>query len=308
MQTVHFIENYKDLTINIDENAPEIRFMKHICEGGTDVEKYFNEVTIYKDIVYIDSPNGRFEGLAEMRRFAEKWLEDFEAVSAALHPVIQTVAGGRSVTEMEIWFKLKDDGSIKRVPMTVFADLAPGGKMEGMRIYYFFKFLPGAVAYRTPVYKPRVKKPAEPVLMTGVMRYYYEQLHNFRTQEALENILGMLTDDCRYGGYRPDEEEPLAIGREQIRVHYEDICSHVPSKNYIRFETIVDDGVRLAAEWTSVVTREGRIDGKMSFCGCAVYDRDETGKLKSIRINDNAGYDFGIDLNSIPDWDNFIDE
>lgn len=308
MQTIHFKESYADLSVHIDENAPEIRFMKYICAGGCKAEEYFNPMTVYRDTVYIDAPNGRFVGLEEIGGFAAGWLEDFGAVDAQVYPVIQTRAGGRSVTEMEIWFRLKGNGGTKRIPMTVFADLTVGGKMEGMRIYYFYKFLPGAVAYRPPVFKPRVMKPTEPVLMTGVMRYYYEQLHNFRREEALENIMGMLTEDCRYGGYRPDEDEPLAIGKEAIRVHYEDICSNVPSKNYIRFETIVDDGKRMAAEWTSVVTREGRLAGKMSFCGCAVYDRDETGKLSSIRINDNAGYDFGIDLNSIPEWDNFVDE
>lgn len=309
MQTIHFRESYKDLSVNIDENSPEIRFMRCIGGGGCDAADYFYPVTVYRDTVFLDAPNGRFTGLAEIGRFAAGWLKDFEASKAEVYPVIQTKAGGRSVTEMEVWFHL-EEGGIKRVPMTVFADLAAGGKMEGMRIYYFFKFLPGAVAYRPPVFRPGVKKPTEPVLMTGVMRYYYEQLHNFRTGEALENIMDMLTQDCRYGGYRPEEDEPLAVGKEAIRVHYEDICQNVPAKNYIRFETIVDDGMRMAAEWTSVVTREGRKDGRMTFCGCAVYDRDEkeTGKLGSIRINDNAGYDFGIDRNAIPEWDNFVDD
>lgn len=307
METIRFMEEYSDPKNQINKKAPEIRFMERICKSGTDVENYFVEKTIYRDIVYLDAPNGRYEGLLNIKAFAGKWLKDFQASEGEVHPVIQTVANGRSVTEMEIWFKIKD-GNTKRVPMTVFADIAPDGKMEGMRIYYFFKFLPGASAYRPPVFHSRVMKPTEPVLMTDVIRYYYEQLHNFRTSEALENIMGMITEDCRYGGYRPEEEEPLAIGKDAIRPHYEDICSHVPSKNYIRFETLTDDGVRLAAEWTSIVTVEGLKEGRMTFCGCAVYDRDGSGKLKSIRINDNAGYDFGIDLNQIPAWNNFVDE
>lgn len=309
MKTVHFMESYRDMTRDIDENAPEIRFMRHICHGGHAAEEYFNPMTVYRDPVYIDAPNGRFTGLEEIGRFAEKWLADFKAVSAEVYPVIQTVSGGRSVTEMEVHFQLEAGGEAERVPMTVFADMAGPNKMEGMRIYYFYQFLPGAVAYRPPVFRPNVMKPTEPALMTGVMRYYYEQLHNFRREEALKNIMGMLTEDCRYGGYRPDEEEPLAVGKEKIRVHYEDICSSVPHLNYIRFETIIDDGKRMAAEWTSVVTRAGSAAGRMTFCGCAIYDRDEKdpAKLSSIRINDNAGYDFGIDLNAIPAWDNFVE-
>ena len=41
--------------------------------------------------------------------------------------------------------------------------------------------------------------------MTGVVRYYYEQLHNFKSDEALANILQMSSDDIVYGGYRPCE-------------------------------------------------------------------------------------------------------
>lgn len=307
MQTVRFIEDYSHIKQSVDCNSPEIRFMKHICEGGCTVENYFNEVTLYRAYVFLDSPNGRFEKLNGIRVFAQKWLSDFNAEKGEVHPVVQTVANGRSVTELEIWFRLKDSFETKRVPMTIFADLAPQNKMEGMRIYYFFKFLPGAIPYRVPVYKPRIMKPTETVLMSGVMRYYYEQLHNFRA-EALDNIMDMLTDDCIYGGYRPYEDEPTAKGKNQIRPHYEEICSSVPHLNYIRFETIVDDGVRMAAEWTSIVTSKGRAAGRTSFCGCAVYDRDVNGKISSIRINDNAGYDPGIDLNSINAWDNFIDD
>lgn len=306
MQTVRFIEDYLHLSNNINNNAPEILFLQHICSGGANVEEFFNETTVYRDNVYLDSPNGRFEKLEGIRTFALRWLSDFEAESGEVRPVIQTVANGRSVTELEVWFHLKNTNEIKRVPMTLFADLAPKGKMEGLRIYFFFKFLPGATAYRKPVFKPRIMKPTETVLMTDVMRYYYEQLHNYRP-EALENIMDMVTDDCIYGGYRPYEDEPTAKGKDQIRKHYEDICSSVPHLNYIRFETIVDDGTRMAAEWTSIVTRKGMIAGRTSFCGCAIYDRDGTGKISSIRINDNAGYEAGIDLNSINDWDNFID-
>ena len=306
-QTVSFLENYKHLSHGIDENAPEVRFMKYIGKGGREVETFFNETTIYRDTVYLDAPNGRFESLKGISKFAQTWLDDFEALEAEVHPVIQTIANGRSVTEMEVWFQLKDGSGIRRVPMTVFADLAPYNKMEGMRIYYFFKFLPGAVAYRIPVFKPRIMKPTEPVLMTGVMRYYYEQLHNYR-KEALDNIMEMLSDDCIYGGYRPQEDEPIARGKAEIRKHYEGICREVPHLNYVRFETIVDDGSRMAVEWTSIVTQKGRVDGRTSFCGCAIYDRSADGKLSSIRINDNAGYDPGIDVNSINDWNNYIDE
>jgi hypothetical protein len=177
-----------------------------------------------------------------------------------------------------------------------------------MRIYFFFKFLDGAVAYRKPIYRPRFMSWCEPPLLTGVVRYYYEQLHNFREAEALENIVNMCTDDVLYGGYRPDEEEPLYQGKEDLRRVYEGICANSPHKTYVRFETISDDGVICAVEWTGVVRAAGLASGIPSICGCAMYERDEDGRLASIRINDNAGYDLGFDINLIPSSDTFVDD
>lgn len=304
--TVHFMEYHSRKERKIDENMPELRFMKAICQGSGTAEEYFNEYTVYRKQVFIDVPKwGRCEGSKEIQKFMDNWLTDFEAVSAEVHPVIQTIANGRSVSEIEVWFTLKDH-RIKRVPMSIFADLAPCGKMEGLRIYYYFKFLPGGIAYRKPIFRPNVMKPAEPALMTDVMRYYYEQLHNFR-EEALDNILNMCTDDCIYGGYRPDEEEAITDDKETIRKHYTAICTLIPHLEYIRFETITDDGVMVATEWTSVIRPEGLKFGLVSVAGCAIYERDGNGKLSSIRINDNTGYDQGIDLNVVPASDLYVD-
>jgi hypothetical protein len=306
MYTVTFKDEYSKKERKIDHNSPEIRFMKSICGPETNAGDFFNETTSYKKQVFLDAPNGHFDGVNGINEFAGKWLADFEATHAEVYPVIQTVANGRAVTEMEVWF-YSGSRIINKVPMAVFADLIGRGRMEGMRIYYFFKFLKGAIAYRKPIYRPRFNNWCEPGLLTGSVRYYYEQLHNFRKDEALNNIVDMSSNDILYGGYRPAEEEPLFKGKGELRKVYEGICANCPHKTYVRFETIADDGVNCATEWTIVVTKKGLAEGDVSFAGCAIYERDEEGRLCSIRICDNAGYDMGLDLNSIPASDIYVE-
>ena len=306
MYTVKFKETYSNGQRPINEESPEIVFMREACKGSVRASDYFDDYTVYRQKVFLDSPNGRFEGVAGIQDFADRWLDDFEATGATVYPVIQTVANGRSVTEMEVWFELSG-GGVKRVPMVVFADLVNASRMEGMRIYFFFKFLKNCIAYRKPIFRPGRNHWCEPVLMTGVMRYYYEQLHNFRTEEAVENIVAMCSEGIYYGGYRPEEEEPLYQGRDAVRNIYADICTKCPGDQYVRFETFTDDNLNMAVEWTTVVRQSALAKGYVSFGGCAMYGRDDEGLLSSIRICDNFGYEMGIDLNSVPASEIFVD-
>lgn len=300
MYTVKFQEVYGKKERTIDRESPEIRFMQEICrgDGHGEAAEYFNEYTMYGKQVFLDAPNGHFDGTEGIQMFMDAWLTDFKAERAEVVPVVQTRANGRSVTEMEVWF-YGSAGEIQKVPMVVFGDLI-GKKLEGMRIYFFYLFLEKATGYRKPIFRPRVNSYSEPALLTGCIRAYYEQLNNFHTEAAIENILNIASDDVKYGGYRPEEVEPLYEGKEDLRKMYEMICADWPRNGYIRFETITDDGITCAAEWTVVLRKEGLAKGFVSFCGCACYERDEDGRLWSIRICDNNGCELGIDPNSIP--------
>lgn len=107
METIRFMEEYSDPKNQINKKAPEIRFMERICKSGTDVENYFVEKTIYRDIVYLDAPNGRYEGLLNIKAFAGKWLKDFQASEGEVHPVIQTVANGLLLRKWRFGSKLR---------------------------------------------------------------------------------------------------------------------------------------------------------------------------------------------------------
>jgi hypothetical protein len=306
MLTVHFKDEYSKNNYRVDPNTLDLQFLRGVCAGEGDAKKYFNELTLCKKPVFLDAPNGRFEGTAGIDRFAKNWLKDFGATKAEIHPVIQTIAGGHICNELEVHFHIAG-GGVSKVPMTVFSDPIGEDKLEGMRIYFFYQFLPGSIPYRRPIFRPVVNGWTSPAVMSGVVRYYYEQLHNYRSAEAVDNIVAMCVDDVRYGGYRPDEAEPLFIGKEALRKVYDGTMVNVPWNNYVRFETFCDDGITCCVEWTTIVRKTALKDGFFNFAGCAMYERARDGRLYSIRINDNAGYEPGIDRNTIPDSDWFID-
>ncbi len=299
MYNVKFKEVYSKKERKINENSPEILFLKDICKKNPKVDSFINEKTICGSRVFLDAPNGRFNGVQEIQQFSENWLSDFDAVSASVYPVIQTIANGRVATELEMHFELKD-GTQKQMPMVIVADLAGNDRIEGIRIYFFYLFLPGAIGYRKPIFIPQVKKPCEYPILTGSVRAYYEALHNPNSPVALESIMDIVSDDIVYGGFRPEEIEPMFFGKDEVRTMYENICNDWPKYGYIRFETFIDDGVTCLAEWTAVLTKEGVKNGMVCFAGCASYERDSDGKLYSIRICDNNGCDIGIDPKMIP--------
>ncbi len=217
-----------------------------------------------------------------------------------------TIAGGRAVSEVEIHFRAAD-GSERRVPMAVFGDVAPGGRLEGMRIYFFYQWMPGASAYRKPIFPASDMAPAPFHLLTGVIRRYYEQLHNPDSAAALASFVDMAANDVQYGGYRPQELEPIIIGKVGFAGAYEGLSKRLPAKKYIRFETITDDGVNCLVEWTSIVRLEAALEGIFSQGGMAAYERAADGSLQSVRICDNVGMEADIDLSTLSLADNYID-
>lgn len=118
----------------------------------------------------------------------------------------------------------------------------------------------------------------------------------------------MASDDVHYGGYRPEEIEPIVVGREGFRKVYSGICSGIPRTQYIRFETITDDGITCAVEWTSIMRRCGWDGGCVCQGGMASYERDADGNLSSVRICDNLGFEKEIDRRTVLMEEQFICE
>ena len=192
--------------------------------------------------------------------------------------------------------------------MGIFADLGPKEKMEGLRIYYFYQWVPGTPAYYKPVYRPSHNKPAEINQLTGIMKYYYEQLHNENKDVALGNLVEMFADNPRMGGYRPIEMNPPMVNtKEVVRKKYTHLIDNIPTYIYIRFETITDDGKNCLCEFTSIIRKHAVEKGLVSQAGMVAYERDDNGKINSIRICDNFKWEHEIDYSKVLPEDNFID-
>lgn len=291
----------------INENSPELKFLRHVCAGGTSVEDYFVDKTASGETVSLYTPADRYDGFDGIRDFANLFVKQLNATSAEVHPAIQTIAGGRAVCEVEIWFDIPGEEEIYKVPLSIFGDLGPDNKLEGARIYYFFKWIPGTPAYNRPIFRPAHNAPTPSFLLTGIMKHYYEQLHNFHAPTALTTILAMTPDVVRFSGYYPDEIKPVALSRTAMEPKYVRITGNIPKEHYIRFETITDDGKNCLVEWVSIVRKEGLMAGRVSQSAMAAYERNDKGELVSIRICDNLGFECEIDRSMIRPENLFVD-
>lgn len=286
-----FYEQYHNCDNRIDMESPEILFVKAMVKRrSNDASRLFHEEMQYGGKSYVDTPIGRFEGLNAIEQCASTWMDRFEAEDAQVVPVIQTKAGMRSVTEMVVRFKRENETT--EVPMSVFCDLRPHGMIDSVRIYFFYQWCKNCNPYRRPIYTPANDTPADFNLMTDVMRAYFIALHDQNPDRAIKEIVNLASDDVRFGGYRPENVEPFGNGKEQFHEHYIGICyKDVPHNQIIRYETIVDDGKNCLIEWVSIIPPKGREAGCYQISGMAGYGRNAEGKLCSVRICDNIGFE-----------------
>ena len=276
-------------------DSPELLLMQ--CIAGKDyegAESLFREKRQFSDLLpAVDAPWGRFDGRAEIRRFAEGFTARFEAESLAVQPMFQTRSGGRSVTEVVLNFER--DGMIDQVPMFVVADLGSRNTLEEVRLYCYFSFVPGLTPYRKPLFVPAHLEMGDPGLMTGAVKEYYTALHHMPSVDV-ERILRCMHPDCVFGGYGLYTGQEPEKGTEALRRVYTGMASYIPQKVGMRYETLIDDGVTGVIEWVHVISDMGRDElGRIAMSGIAAYMRGEDGRLISIRICDYAWREKEID-------------
>ena len=294
-----FEEVYTNPENVILSNSPELLFIRYICDGDFDsAVALFDEDQLFGNVKScVDAPQGRFEGLSEIRSFCESWLSYAGADKSWVVPVIQTRAGGRSCTEMMVYYHLPD-GNQYKFPMLVCGDLRGAGRLDEIRIYFFYQWLPNISPYRHRIFKPSHDEMCELNSMCGVMREYVDALHALdETPEAMERMMNTFNEDAYYGGYRPESISAVIQGRDVIQKKY---VSFIHMTQYIRFEAITDNGRTAVCEWVGAYRPEYQPDPKKALLqsGVGIYDRDpKTGRLSSTRIIDNARF---VDL---IDWD-----
>jgi len=282
-------------------NSPELRFVNALCSGFTDeAVGYFREKKLFGNVPpVVDVPYGRFEGLSEIREFAEGWLRTFNAQSASVQPVVQTRANGRSVTEAVINFVV--DGEINQVPMFIVGDLRTADTLDEVRIYCHYTYVPGLTGYRKPLFTPAHLEMGDPGLLTGAVREYYEALHHMPGVDV-DRIMGAIGEGCIFGGYEASKDVNYDNhSREELRKKFEMMRNYIPSGVGMRYETIIDDGITCVIEWVHIVSEKGQKEfGRIATSGISAYERGDDGLLCAIRICDYAFAEKTIDWTKTP--------
>ncbi len=278
------------------ETSPELKFMYAICNMDFETALgLFEEKKLFGNVPSaVDSPYGRFEGLAGIRSFAEGWLSAFQAQQAFVTPMIQTRANGRSVTELVVNFVV--DGEINQVPMFVVGDLRTQDTLDEVRLYCHHTYVPGLQAYRKPIFMSAHLEMGDPGLLTGAVREYYEALHHVPSVDV-ERILACMIPNCKFGGYEPaDANHAIAETPEALRRKFELMAEYIPRCVGMRYETIIDNGTTCVIEWVHVVSKAGQEErARIALSGISAYERGKDGLLSAIRISDYAGYERTID-------------
>ena len=286
---------YPETQPGLREDSPELVLMNCIAENRIDqAMALFREKRQFSDALpAVDAPYGRFEGLEQIRAFAEGFVSRFEAEALTVLPKFQTRSGGRSVTEVVLNFVV--DGMIDQVPMFVVADLGSRGTLEEVRLYCHSSFVPHLTPYRKPLFTPAHLEMGDPGLMTGAVREYYTALHHVPRVDV-DRIVRCMHPDCVFGGYGLYKGQEPEKGLEAMRRVYTGMATYIPEKVAMRYETLIDDGVTGVIEWVHVISDLGRKDlGRIAMSGIAAYMRGEDGRLISIRISDYAGMESQID-------------
>lgn len=299
-ETCNLVKMYENTNHRIDENSPELLFIKAVCAGQeAEALSFFRERKLFSDEPpAIDTPYGRFAGLDEIRDFVKDWLQRFNAQSAYVTPVIQTIANGRIGLEAAINFETVD--SIEQVPMFIIADLRTPDLLDEIRIYCHFSYVPGLQAYRHPIFKAAHLEMGEPSLLTGAVREYYEALHHVPAVDV-DRIMKTFGEGCQFGGYdRKGTPVHQAADREELRAIYERMSLYIPRCVGMRYETIIDDGRTCIIEWVHIVSRAGQDErARIAMSGIAAYERGDNGLLCSVRISDYAGSERTIDWSQL---------
>lgn len=286
----------------INHDSAELLFLEALCrKNAGKAADFFEETQQFGKPSVVDAPQGRYEGKEAIASFADQWLNDFGADSAEVEPVTQTNGGGRSASEVVVHF-VRKEGNLS-IPMCIVGDLRPSNKLNEVRIYFYYGWVPGFSAYRRIIFEPEHMEAAPYSLMTGCVREYFELLHEpGDVKERLEKVVAITPQDVAYGGYRPEWVELADRGHDAIRDHYAGILSETPEIYIVRAEAITDDGIQSVVEWTLVVTEKGYSVGRVAQSGVAIYERDaESGLLRSIRICDNVGSEDEIPLSELPE-------
>lgn len=306
----------KNRTIYMD--SPEWRFVRAITDGRVEeaVALFGTRRCYGQGAVKVDTPYDTFEGPEAIEVMAKGWLAVFDAVSATAVPVAQTRAGGRSVTELVLHYTTRG-GEERAVPMAAVAELKADNLMDELRLYYHWRAVPGSPAYRPPLFPAQGDGTTRQEMISGAVGDYFRLLHS-PDGGIVEHAADIFSDPICFGGYEPQDwsEDFGPQDRQKFTEHLSRDIGHTLSTYVrLRMETIIDDGRTCCVEWEQLVTKAGREErGRISQAGISFYERDEAGRICSVRIIDYAYAESKIDWNTarrprdVAEAMNFLDE
>lgn len=280
-------------------NAPELRFMRALCDRDVDrIKECWSQKKFYGDFSTVYMPEGIYTGYCSINRMIKEWYEAFEAENMQVIPTMQFAANGRSICELVV--KVEKKGDTIEMPVCVVAELHTRDKVEDIRVYHFSKWSLKLKPWRKQIFRSDATGKGADICLTGGMREYFNALHT----PSLERLLGMVDHEkILYGGYRPDYLEPIRKGIEGFREIYEHMVSDIPSRLIIRWETITVKDNIWVVEWNGFTNPRVRSlvpcppigeYEEEDQCGVAIYEFNEEQKLIRVSICDEYGLQYPI--------------
>jgi hypothetical protein len=223
----------------------------------------------------IDDPIfGRTSGMPTLQRYADEvaaWLRKHDG---AFEKVAFVTGSDRDVTEGTL--ALTFDGKRVQVPVAIVAERRPEREVE-LRLYYSTKPIKGTRALRSPLL-PQDDEVAVPPPVAA----HLEALSRADAKRLIASFEagGTLRDSAGTTYAREDDGGPLAA-------YYDKLFGAPPNAGSpgsgieVLKGARADDGSSCALEYTVV-----RVHGKdvPPQAGLAVYERGESGRLRSVRI------------------------
>lgn len=284
------------------QSSPELQFMRLITNGcPEEALALFHPVRRHGEgLPKVETPYDSFAGVQAIGEMTRGWYAVFGAERAVLVPVTQIRAGSRSVTEFVLHYETADREE-HAVPMAVVGELADEHSLDELRLYYNWEMVPNTPPYRPPIFPPKSDLTTRTEMLSGAVYDYFKFLHD-PNGAIVTYASQVFADKACFGGYERKQQND-AFGpsdrEEFVRTVMAPISSRLSRHIHLRMETIIDDGKICCVEWEQLVTRAGREElDRLSQPGIAFYERDETGRIWSVRVIDYAGSERFIDWNT----------
>jgi ketosteroid isomerase-like protein len=221
------------------------------------------------DVVVYDPRAGEVHGHRQLRRFVDQnksWLREH---GARIDTVAATSTGGRAVVELVA--HLTDDGGQAAWPVAVVAESSGRNSMQ-FRTYCSQWPVDGRRHIRPPILAAGPDRPGD------VVGHYLAALEAGDADEVVNTFAP--------DGYLREPVGPPYVhrGTSELRSFFT-TCFGAGGGIHLQPCVVTDDGVRCAVEYNCVRWGSREMPPQ---AGIAIYERDSSGQLVSVRVYDDV--------------------